>query len=115
MENNKSKAAYDPSGEYESVYYQSVYSGLPKKSDKGVAKLTQDNNQAYIAYYNNATVGTILRITNVDNGRTTYAVVVGKVPEAETGAYMVKLSDRAARAITLKDYSSVELVCFTGN
>lgn len=117
MENNRASAkpAYDPASEYESVYYQSVYSGMPKKTDKGVAKLTLDNNQAYIAYYNNATVGTILRITNADNGRTTYAVVVGKVPEAETGAYTVKISDRAARAISLKDYTSVELVCYTGN
>lgn len=115
MESNHAKATYDPASEYESVYYQSVYSGMPKRSDKGVAKLTQDNNQAYIAYYNNATVGTILRITNADNGRTTYAIVVGKVPEAENGAYMVKLSDRAARAISLKDYTSVELVCYSGN
>lgn len=115
MENYRPKAVYDPASEYESVYYQSVYSGMPKKTDKGVAKLTQDNNQAYIAYYNSATVGTILRITNTDNGRTTYAVVVGKVPEAESGAYMVKLSDRAARSISLKDYTSVELVCYSGN
>ncbi|MBS1622796.1 MAG: LysM peptidoglycan-binding domain-containing protein [Bacteroidetes bacterium] len=117
MENARAstRPAYDAASEYESVYYQSVYSGLAKRSERGVAKLTQDNNQAYIAYYNNAAVGTILKLTNADNGKSTYAVVVGKVPDIDTGAYMVKLSDRVARTLSLKDYNSVELVCYTGN
>lgn len=117
MENARASArpAYDAASEYESVYYQSVYSGLAKKAERGVAKLTQDNNQAFIAYYNNATVGTILKLTNANNGKSTYAVVVGRVPEVDTGAYMVKLSDRVARSLSLKDYNSVELVCYTGN
>jgi LysM repeat protein len=115
MDANKPSSVFDPSTEYESMYYQNIYAGLSKKTDKGVAKLLTDNNTAHIAYYNNASVGTILKLTNPDNGKTTYAIVVGKLPPAESNSFMLKLSEKVARNLSVKDYSSIEVVCYTSN
>jgi hypothetical protein len=104
---------YDPASEYESLYYQNVYSGLTKKTETGVAKFLTDNNTANTAYYNAAPIGTILKLTNADNGKSTYAIVVGKIPPAEENSYLLKLSGKVARNLAAKDYSSVEVVCYT--
>jgi hypothetical protein len=111
------KAAFDPSGEYESLYGQSqkVQLGVSKKSESGIARLMSNNNSAPSAYYNNAAIGTILKITNPHNGKTTYAVVVGKIPPADSSSYMLILSERVSRSLSIKDYSSVDLICYTGD
>jgi hypothetical protein len=111
------KVAFDPSGEYESLYGQSqkVQPGVSKKSESGIARLMSNNNSAPSAYYNNAAIGTILKITNPHNGKTTYAVVVGKIPPADSSSYMLILSERVSRSLSIKDYSSVDLICYTGN
>jgi LysM repeat protein len=106
--------SYDPSAEYESMYYQNIYSGLNKKVETGNVKLLIDNVTDNIAYYNNASIGTILKLTNPDNGKTSYAIVVGKVPSTES-SYLVKVSGKVAKALSTKDYSSIEVVCYTGN
>lgn len=106
---------YDPSSEYETLYYQNIYSGMVKKSETGVAKFLGDNNSANTAYYNNAPIGTILKLTNADNGKTTYAIVVGKIPAAEENSYLLKLSGKVARNLAAKDYSSIQILCYTEN
>jgi hypothetical protein len=115
MEAYRPKATFDPANEYESLYYQNVYSGLTKKSETGVAKLMTDNNASHVVYYNSASVGTIMKITNTENGKTTYALVIGKVPPAENNTYLVKMSEKVARNLSIKDYNSVEVVCYTGS
>ena len=115
IESNKAAAVYDPASEYESLYYQNVYSGMAKKTEKGVVKVQKDNNPACTAYYSNATVGTILKLTNPANGKTTYALVVGKIPPGENNSYLLKISDRVSRNLLIKDYASVEVVCYTAN
>ncbi|MCW3125155.1 MAG: peptidoglycan-binding protein, partial [Bacteroidetes bacterium] len=116
IEDYRAKTNFDPANEYESLYYQNVYSGLTKKTETGVVKLMSDNNNTdHVVYYNNASVGTILRLTNTDNGKTTYAIVVGKVPPAENNTYLVKLSEKVARNLSIKDYTSVEVVCYSTN
>ena len=112
---NSKSASYDPATEYESLYYQNVYAGMLKKSETGVAKFLTDNNTANTAYYNNAPIGTILKLTNADNGKATYAIVVGKIPAAEENSYLLKLSGKVARNLAAKDYSSIEIVCYTEN
>ncbi len=112
--NGKSNT-YDPAAEYESLFYQNIYSGMTKKSETGVAKFLTDNNTANTAYYNNAPIGTILKLTNADNGKSTYAIVVGKIPPAEENSYLMKLSGKVARNLIAKDYSSIEIVCYTEN
>jgi hypothetical protein len=114
IESNKATPTYDPASEYESLYYQNVYSGLAK-TETGVVRLMKDNNPACTAYYSNATVGTILKLTNPANGKTTYALVIGKVPPAESNSYLLKISDRVSRNLAIKDYASVEVVCYTAN
>jgi hypothetical protein len=108
-------AVYDPATEYESLYYQNIYSGMTKKTETGVAKFVADNTTANTAYYNNAPIGTIIKLTNADNGKCTYAIVVGKVPPAEENSYLLKLSGKVARNLAAKDYSSLEIVCYTEN
>ena len=115
MEDNKIKAYADPANDYELLYYQNVYSGLTRKSETGVAKLIPDNNAAHICYYNNASVGSVLRLTNPDNGKTAYAIVVGKIPAAENNAFLVKVSDKVARNLSVKDYNSIEVISYNGN
>jgi LysM repeat protein len=112
--NGKSKS-YDAANDYESLFYQNIYSGMTKKTETGVAKFLTDNNTTNIAYYNNAAIGTILKLTNTDNGKTTYAIVVGKVAAAEENSYLMKLSGKVSRNLAAKDYSSIEIVCYTGN
>jgi LysM repeat protein len=108
-------AADDAAKEYESLYYQNIYSGMLKKSETGVAKFMADNTSANTAFYNNAPIGTILKLTNADNGKSTYAIVVGKIPQAEENSYLMKLSSKVARNLSAKDYSSIEIVCYTEN
>ena len=72
-----------------------------------------DNVTDNIVYYNNASIGTILKLSNPDNGKTSYAIVVGKVPVAES-SYLIKASGKVAKALNSKDYSSIEVVCYTG-
>ena len=105
----------DAAKEYESLYYQNIYSGMLKKSETGVAKFMSDNTSANTAFYNNAPIGTILKLTNADNGKSTYAIVVGKIPQAEENSYLMKLSNKVARNLSAKDYSSIEIVCYTEN
>jgi hypothetical protein len=112
---NSKNSVYDPAAEYESLYYQNVYSGMLKKTETGVAKFQIDNTTANTAYYNNAPIGTILKLTNADNGKSTYAIVVGKIPSAEENSYLMKLSGKVARSLSAKDYSSIEIVCYTEN
>ena len=108
-------SSYDPAKEYETLYYQNIYSGMNKKTETGVAKFLTDNNTANTAYYNSAPIGTILKLTNADNGKSTYAIVVGKIPPAEENSYLMKLSGKVARNLSAKDYSSIEIVCYTEN
>jgi peptidoglycan endopeptidase LytF len=107
--------SYDPATEYQSLYYQNIYSGMNKKTETGVAKFLADNNTANTAYYNNAPIGTILKLTNADNGKSTYAIVVGKIPPTEENSYLMKLSGKVARNLAAKDYTSIEIVCYTEN
>jgi hypothetical protein len=106
---------YDASAEYETLYYQNVYSGMAKRTEKGVAKLLNDNTTANTAYYNNAPIGTILKLVNSENGKSTFAIVVGKIPEEESNSYLLKLSSKVARNLAVKDYNSVEVVSYVEN
>jgi hypothetical protein len=62
--------------------------------------------------YNNASTGTILKLINPENGKSIYVVVVGKISPAESSSYLLKISDMVARKLSIKDYNSVELVCY---
>ncbi len=107
------KKAFDPSAEYATLYSRSASSSQDPVIDRGAAKLMDGSTHAQIAYYNNAAIGTVIKLTNPGNGKVTYAVVIGKIPPTESDSFKIKLSDRAARNIDLKDYNTVEVVCYT--
>lgn len=107
------RKAFDPSAEYATLYSRSASSSLDPVIDRGAVKLMDGSTHAQIAYYNNAAIGTVIKLTNPSNGKVTYAVVIGKLPPTESDSFKIKLSDRAARNIDLKDYNTVEVVCYT--
>ena len=110
-----SKMDFDPSADYDQIYAKSATNVMIKKTEKGVAKVMNNNDRVQIAYFNNASIGTILRVVNPDNGKMIYAIVVGKIPPAISSSYMIMLSDWAARKLSMKDYSSVELSYYIPN
>ncbi len=107
------RTAFDPSAEYPVLYEHSASSTLDPVVERGTAKLMDGSTHAQIAYYNNAIVGTVLKVTNPGNGKVTYAVVIGKMPPTDSASYKIKISEKAARNIDLKDYNTVEVVCYT--
>jgi hypothetical protein len=108
-----SATPFDPAADYESQYTKNASSGLTPKTENGKIKLTGENNNAPIAYYNNAPAGTILKLNNPDNGKSTYAIVIGKVPPEDSQSYLVIVNEKTARNLSIKDYSSIELICYT--
>jgi hypothetical protein len=71
-----------------------------------------ENTNANIIFYNNAAIGSILKVTNPSNGKTVYAIVVGKVADNET-SYLVKVSSRVAKNLNANDYSRLEVCSYT--
>ncbi|MBS1625226.1 MAG: hypothetical protein JST83_14460 [Bacteroidetes bacterium] len=107
------RTAFDPSAEYPVLYDHSASPTMVAVTDRGTARLMDGSTHAQIAYYNNAIIGTVLKVTNPDNGKVTYAVVIGKMPPSDSASYKVKLSQKTARNINLKDYNTVEIACYT--
>ena len=109
------KAKPDASAaEYESLYYQNIYPGMKLKAEAGLAKVLADKTSSNIAYYNNAPIGTILKLTNTDNGKCTYAIVVGNMPQTEENC-LVKLSGKVASSLSAKDHSNIQIFCYNDN
>jgi hypothetical protein len=106
------KTNFDTANQYDSLFMKSASSGLNKKNETGIVKLMNDNSSTPMVCYNNASTGTILQLTNPENGKVVYVVVVGKIPPSESNVYLLKISDMVARKLSIKDYNSVELVCY---
>jgi hypothetical protein len=104
---------FDPAQDYASQYSKIASLGNTPKTETGKIKLIPDNTTAPIVYYNNAAVGTILKLNNPDNGKTTYAVVVGKVSPTDSESYLIVLNERTAKNLSIKDYSSIELTSYS--
>jgi|GEM_PF-4555462 len=105
------KPTFDAANQYDSLFTKSAGGSLNKKSETGIVKLMNDNNSTPMVYYNNACTGTILKLTNPENGNIIYVVVVGKIAPAEN-SYLLKISDMVARKLSIKNDNSVELVCY---
>ncbi|MFW1123128.1 hypothetical protein ACEV8Z_24150, partial [Vibrio parahaemolyticus] len=72
---------------------RSANGGAIKKAMGGIAKVMSDNSRVQIVYFNYATAGTVLKLTNPQNGRMIYAMVVGKIPPSESSCYLLVVSD----------------------
>lgn len=109
------KAKVKIRSEYESLYYQDVYPGLTMRSEKGIATFLDDNSTVNMAYYNNAPVGAIIKLINSDNGKSTYAIVIGKMPKAEENKCLMKLSGKTASCLSARGQSNVQIFCYNDN
>ena len=108
------RGTFDPSAEYANLYSRSATSDeYTPISERGTGKLIEGNSRAQIVYYNKAVAGTILKLTNPNNGKVTYAIVIGKLPPAESESCMIKMSEKVAKNLQLKDYASVEVAGYT--
>ena len=103
------KAPFDVANEYDSLFARSANAGLNRKTETGVVKFMNDNSNIPMVLYNNACTGTILLLTNPENGKTVYALVVGKIAPTESNIYLLKISDMVARKLSIKEYDSIEL------
>jgi len=110
---NKSRS--ENAKELESLYYENIYPGMVMKAERGVAKFLADNSSANIAYYNHAPIGTILKLTNTENGKSTYVIVIGKMPKTEENSCLMKLSGKVASSLSAKDQSNIEVFCYNDN
>lgn len=92
--------------EYPSFFNNYSAGGFKIKKSRGEANYIMDETSGnqYLAFYNDAEVGSVIRVTNMLNQKTIYAKVVGKVPplDAQTQV-MVKLSNQAATELGASD------------
>ncbi len=103
-------------------YQQFNASNKPLKDfqEKGVAAWIDDedvNPRKYFALHKTAPVGTIVKVTNIFNGKTIFVKVVGSLPETgDNTAIIIKISKAAAgklevldaRFQAILDYSSTQ-------
>lgn len=101
LRTNSSNAA-----EYSGIFNQYSVSGFKIKKNRGAANYLADNTTGnqFLAFYNAAETGSIIRVTNLMNKKTIFVKVMGKVPPADAGQEtMLKLSNKAAQELGAVD------------
>ncbi len=101
LRTNSSNAA-----EYSGVFSQYSISGFKIKKNRGAANYLADNTSGnqFLAFYNDAETGSIIRVTNLMNKKTIFVKVMGKVPPADAGQeIMLRLSNKAAQELGAVD------------
>ena len=70
-----------------------------------------------LAFYSNAEMGSVIRVTNLMNHKTVFVKVVGKVPPMDAGNEItLKLSSKAAKDLgALDEKFLVEVASFSTN
>jgi hypothetical protein len=94
------------SAEYPGIFNQYSVSGFKIKKSRGAANYLADNTSGnqFLAFYNDAETGSIIRVTNLMNKKTIFVKVMGKVPPADAGQeIMLKLSNKAAQELGVVD------------
>ena len=89
------------------VYFNNYpASGFKIKKERGAANYLMDETSGnqFLAFYNDAEVGSVIRVTNMLNQKTVYVKVIGKVPALDAQAeVMLKLSNKAAEELGAND------------
>lgn len=88
--------------DYPAVFYQYPAKGLKISKSKGVANYIFEatSGNQFLAFYNGAEAGSVIRITNLLNQKTIFVKVIGKLPTADANNdIMVKLSAKAAEEL----------------
>lgn len=85
------------------VYFNNYpASGFKIKKERGAANYLMDETSGnqYLAFYNDAEVGSVIRVTNMLNQKTVFVKVIGKVPALDAQSeVMLKLSNKAAEEL----------------
>jgi LysM repeat protein len=92
--------------DYPGIFNQYSVSGYKIKKNRGAANYLVDNTSGnqFLAFYNDAETGSIIRVTNLMNKKTIFVKVMGKVPPADAGQEIVlKLSNKAAQELGAVD------------
>lgn len=93
-------------GEYRGIFNSYPVNGYKIKKNRGAATYLNDNTSGnqYLAFYNNAETGSIIRVTNMMNLKTIYVKVMGKVPPTDAAQEVVlKLTNKAAEELGVID------------
>jgi LysM repeat protein len=92
--------------EYSGIFSQYSVNGYRIKKNRGAANYLSDNTSGnqFLAFYNDAETGSIIRVTNMMNRKTIYVKVMGKVPPVDAGKeIMLKLGNKAAQELGVVD------------
>ena len=94
------------STDYPGVFSQYAAHGYKLNRNRGAANALEDNTSGnpYLALYNNAETGSVIKVTNLMNKKTVYVKVVGHVPTNDTGKEVIlKLTNKVARELGALD------------
>ena len=103
--------------EYPVIFSKYMTHGFKAKKNRGAANYLGDNIQGnqYLAFYNDAENGSVIKVTNLMNKKTVFVKVVGKVPPTDASQEIVlKLSRKAAHELgAIDERFLVEVVSCT--
>jgi len=88
--------------DYPAIFYQYPTKGLKMSKNRGVANYLFEatSGNQFLAFYDGAEAGSVIRVTNLINQKTIFVKVVGKLPVADASKeVMVKLSSKAAQEL----------------
>jgi LysM repeat protein len=106
------KSTPKATNDYESIFYQYIYSGMRKQIEAG--SLAVDASiQSNAVYYNHAPVGSIVKLVNKENNTIVYAKVIGRLADAEKDQATLKVSETVAKAIFYSDKSPLEIASYS--
>ena len=95
-----------PPSEYTSVFSSYEGSGKKKVMYRGIASFLKSENPGnqYLALYNFAEMGAILKVTNLMSKQSIYVKVIGKIPAADTQSDIIlKVSAEAASQLKVSE------------
>ena len=105
--------------EYAAIFNQYASNGYKEKKNRGAANYLAESTSGnpYLALYNGAETGSVIKVTNMMNKKTVYVKVVGKVPPVDASKeVIIKLSHKAAIDLAAIDEKFlVEVVGFSAN
>lgn len=102
----KLKTSSGNAAEYPGIFGKYASGGFKMKKNRGAANFINDNTSGnpYLAFYNDAETGSIVKVVNMMNKRTVYVKVVGRLPVADASReIIIKLSYKAARDLGAVD------------
>ncbi len=102
--------------EYPGIFTQYATRGLKMKKNRGAANYLSDatSGNQFLAFYNEAEAGSIIRVTNLMNQKTIFVKVMGKLPSGDSAQEVIlKLSNSAAHQLgVIDDKFLVEVASF---